>query len=139
MKDDSRTPRRISPQKLMDAIRSKGLTFSEAARRARKHLPADARLSHTSIWSYATGRASPKRLSYIEAIEKSMGVEPHGLSDPVANRVAPAAREPIDPETLPEPSISVVDNGDGSTFLNISATVPWPVAIGILEKLKGGK
>jgi hypothetical protein len=138
MKDDSRAPRRISPEKLMDAIRSKGLTFSEAARRARKHLPADSRLSHTSIWSYATGRASPKRLSYIEAIEKSMEVEPHGLSDPVVNR-APAMREPIDPVMLPEPSISVVDNGDGSTFFNISATVPWSVAIVILEKLKGGK
>lgn len=139
MKDDSRGPRRISPQKLMEAIRSKGLTFSEAARRARKYLPADSRLSHTSIWSYATGRASPKRLSYIEAIEKSMGVEPHGLSDPPIARTAPASREPIDPTMLPEPSISVVDNGDGSTFLNISATVPWSVAIVILEKLKGGK
>ena len=139
MKDDSRAPRRISPQKLMDAIRSKGLTFSEAARRARKHLPLDTRLSHTSIWSYATGRASPKRLSYIEAIEKSMEVEPHGLSEPQQPRAPITNREQIDPAMLPEPSISVVDNGDGSTFLNISATVPWSVAIVILEKLKGGK
>jgi hypothetical protein len=143
MSDGSRHPRRISPTKLLHAIRSKGLTFTEAAERARRHLPPDARLSHTSIWSYATGRASPKRLSYIEAIEKAMEVEPHGLGDgpgdaaQIAHGQEPVGH-PVEAPVASENSISIVDNGDGSSYLSISAKVPWPVAILILEKLKGG-
>jgi hypothetical protein len=136
------------------AIRSKGLTFTEAAERARRYLPPDARLSHTSIWSYATGRASPKRLSYIEAIEKAMEVEPHGLGDepeelPRSIRAQSIRGQSGRAQEHPGPaaeatgsgeqSISIVDNGDGSSHLNISATVPWSVAILILEKLKGGE
>lgn len=137
MSDGSRNPRRISPEKLMRAIRSKGLTFSEAAQQARRHLPPDARLSHTSIWSYATGRASPKRLTYIEAIEKAMGVAPHGLGD---DDLAGDPRDdhPQLSEADTEQSITLVDNGDGSTFLRVRARVPWSVAILILEKLRGG-
>jgi hypothetical protein len=137
MNDGTRTPRRISPEKLMRAIRSKGLTFSEAAQQARRYLPPDARLSHTSIWSYATGRASPKRLTYIEAIEKAMGVAPHGLCDeePVAGYPDEDPDQASDSES--EHSISLVDNGDGSTFLRVRARVPWSVAILILEKLRG--
>ncbi len=143
MSDGSRHPRRISPTKLLQAIRGKGLTFTEAAERARRHLPPDSRLSHTSIWSYATGRASPKRLSYIEAIEKAMDVEPHGLGDelnelPQLDRTQENARNAAEAPTSGEHSISIIDNGDGSSHLNISATVPWSVAILILEKLKGG-
>ena len=144
MSDGSRHPRRISPTKLLQAIRSKGLTFTEAAERARRHLPPDSRLSHTSIWSYATGRASPKRLSYIEAIEKAMDVEPHGLGDDLgelspSTRLQQRSPQPAEVPLAGEQSISIVDNGDGSTQLNISATVPWSVAILILEKLKGGE
>jgi hypothetical protein len=138
MSDGSRTPRRISPEKLMRAIRSRGLTFSEAAQQARRYLPPDARLSHTSIWSYATGRASPKRLTYIEAIEKAMGVAPHGLGD---DDLVDRFSDPDDersPDSESEQSISLVDNGDGSTFLRVRARVPWAVAIQILEKLRGG-
>jgi hypothetical protein len=138
MSDGSRSPRRISPEKLMRAIRSRGLTFSEAAQKARTYLPPDARLSHTSIWSYATGRASPKRLTYIEAIEKAMGVAPHGLGDDVSSAQLFDRGEEQPPDSESEQSISLVDNGDGSTFLRVRARVPWSVAIVILEKLRGG-
>jgi len=139
MSDGSRNPRRISPEKLMRAIRSKGLTYSEAAQQARRHLPPDSRLSHTSIWSYATGRANPKRLTYIEAIEKAMGVAPHGLGDNEMLDIKPGAEDENQSEENQEHSISLVDNGDGSTLLRVRARVPWPIAIMILEKLKGGE
>jgi hypothetical protein len=137
MSRDRSAPHRIAPDRLMDAIRRQGLTYSEAAERARAHLPVGARLSHTSIWSYATGRASPKRLSYIEAIEKAMGVEPHGLSE--EGDAAPHSQKaPATGAGEADKTVVMVDNGDGTAFLRISAAVPWPVAIQVLEKLKGG-
>lgn len=137
MSRERQGPHRIAPDKLMEAIRRQGLTYSEAAERARAHLPAGSRLSHTSIWSYATGRASPKRLSYIEAIEKAMGVEPHGLSE----EPEPAPQTQVQPagEGEPDKTVVMIDNGDGTAFLTINAAVPWPVAIQVLEKLKGGE
>jgi hypothetical protein len=140
MSSDKPAPHRIAPDRLMEAIRRQGMTYSEAAERARAHLPPGSRLSHTSIWSYATGRASPKRLSYIEAIEKAMGVEPHGLCDENGTASKPqTAGGTAAADASTEQSISMIDNGDGTTFLAIKAAVPWPVAIQILEKLKGGE
>jgi len=131
---------RLSPEKLMRAIRNKGLTFVEAAERARRHLPDDARLSHTSVWSYATGRATPKRLTYIEAIEKAVGVEPHGLSGESGN--GPAALEDsaaaaVGSSTPPEVALVVDDVNSDEVHLKMRLSVPWPVALQILEVLKG--
>jgi hypothetical protein len=136
--------KRLSPGKLMRAIRDNGLTFVEAARRARRHLPEDARLSHTSVWSYATGRATPKRLTYIEAIEKAVGVEPNGLCDDGDRRKAASTEEersidairPDDPRAF---MLVVRDVGAGKAHLKIRLAVPWPVALEILEALKAEK
>jgi len=131
---------RLSPEKLMRAIRNKGLTFVEAAERARRHLPDDARLSHTSVWSYATGRATPKRLTYIEAIEKAVGAEPHSLSgESGSGGVLPQERsaDPASPTDAPEVMLLVHDMNGDVAHLKMRVSVPWPLALQILEALKG--
>jgi hypothetical protein len=131
---------RLSPEKLMRAIRDKGLTYVEAAQRARRHLPDDTRLSHTSVWSYATGRATPKRLTYIEAIEKAVGAEPHGLSGESGNGTAPPedrTAEPVVLTDLPERMLVINDVGGNTAHIKLQLSVPWPVALKILEALKG--
>ncbi len=132
---------RLSPEKLLRAIRDKGLTYVETAQRARSHLPEDTRLSHTSVWSYATGRASPKRLTYIEAIEKAVGVEPHSLSDHGDDKDAASPDEERGASGVSEhpPGSKLVINdvcGDRA-HIRMQLSVPWPVALKILEALKG--
>jgi hypothetical protein len=131
---------RLSPEKLMRAIRDKGLTYAEAAQHARRHLPDDTRLSHTSVWSYATGRATPKRLTYIEAIEKALGVEPNGLSHDGNGNAASAEGSAAEAARSGEPPdlMLVVDDVRGNeAYLKVRASVPWPIALQILEALKG--
>lgn len=132
--------KRLSPEKLMRALRNNGLTYAEAAQRARRHLPEDARLSHTSIWSYATGRTVPKRLTYIEAIEKALGVKLDGLSDDVDSEdtVLPEEKgaEPQASGDPPAATILVTDGPDNMAHLKMRLSVPWPVALKILEALK---
>jgi hypothetical protein len=124
----------------MRAIRSKGLTFVEAAERAKRHLPDGSRLSHVSVWSYATGRATPKRLTYIEAIEKAVGVGPHGLSGESSNGASPPeehSEDPAGPSDAPEVILVVDDVNSDQAHIKLQLSVPWPVALQILEVLKG--
>lgn len=134
---------RIAPDKLMRAIRAKGWTFHQAAQLARRHLPSDARLSHTSVWSYATGRATPKRMSYIEAIEKAVGVEPNGLSGQVADEIDgdfPDA-ERSDAVVRPAPGdgrehvLSVRDLGEGVAHVEVQVVTSWNEALSVLNML----
>lgn len=71
---------RIDAERLAQAMMRKGWNYAHATREVRKHLPEDSKFSNVSIWAYATGRSTPRRLSYIEAIEAAFGVLPGGLS-----------------------------------------------------------
>ena len=121
----------------MRAIRSKGLTFSETAQRARRHLPAHTKLSHTSVWSYATGRATPKRLPYIEAIEKALGVEPHGLSGPRRENEDGSTESQVPGTTRggKEHVLAITDCGNGVAHLNVQTVVSWEVALAVMNLL----
>jgi hypothetical protein len=127
---------RLAPENLMRAIRTKGLTFHQTAQLARRHLPADARLSHTSVWSYATGRTKPKRLSYVEAIEKAVGVEPEGLSGEMTDEsdvdVSDARAGPRDGR---EHVLAVEDIGDGFAHLDVQVVASWSEALSVLALL----
>jgi hypothetical protein len=136
-----RSARRLCPEKLMRAIRHQGLTFAEAAQRARRHLPEDSRLSHTSVWAYATGRATPKRPRYVEALEKAVGVEPNGLSDDGGNAVAAPYEEEgrlgtSQHEGGEESQLIISDLGGDQARLRMRLSIPWDVAIKILVALK---
>lgn len=138
-----RSARRLSPEKLMRAIRVQGLTYAEAAQRARRHLPEDSRLSHTSVWAYATGRATPKRLRYVEALEKAVGVEPNGLSDDDAEGGEAVSAENTNPSAASwtgdqqESMLVISDVGDAKAHVKMRLSLPWPVALKVLEALKG--
>src|SRR3712207_459841 len=66
-------------KRLQAAIDRNGLTYEEIARRAREHLPASERLSAVSVWQYAKAKSFPRRMSYIEALGKALGIEPDEL------------------------------------------------------------
>jgi hypothetical protein len=127
----------------MRAIRVQGLTYAEAAQRARGHLPEGSRLSHTSVWAYATGRATPKRLRYVEALEKAVGVEPNGLSDDDAESGEAASPENANlfgaswASDQQESMLVINDVGDDKAYVKMRLSLPWPVALKVLEALKG--
>jgi hypothetical protein len=121
---------RIAPENLMRAIRTKGLTFQQTAQLARRHLPAESRLSHTSVWSYATGRATPKRLSYIEAIEKAVGAEPDGLRNQM-NEGSGSSQALHDENNV----LAVKDLGEGLAHLEVQTVASWREALSVLALL----
>jgi hypothetical protein len=136
-----RDAKRLSPEKLMRAIRGQGLTFAEAAQRARRHLPEGSRLSHTSVWAYATGRDTPKRLRYIEALEKAVGAEPNSLSDEGEHPTAafPKDMNPFGasrPNDQQDIMLVLSDVGDGRAYVKMRLSLPWPVALKVLEALR---
>jgi hypothetical protein len=122
-------------ERLWSAIKRSGLTYKETARRAQEHLPAGARISDVSVWSYAKGRSLPRRMTHVEALGKVLGMDTQELlgSDDQA-----AAREGGDkPEQALSPEVHVEDLGGGFALVRINQQVSWPVALEILRLVKG--
>jgi len=120
-------------KRLQAAIDRNGLTYEEIARRAREHLPASERLSGVSVWQYAKAKSFPRRMSYIEALGKALGVEPDEL---LIEREDGADNEVV-PTTPPRNThVRLTDLGDGRAALYVNAPVPWPIALKVLEVLK---
>ena len=150
MSSDTPIQKKIFSERLWLAIKRQGLTYEQTARRAREHLPPGAKLSSVTVWSYAKGRSTPRRLSYVEALGKALGVDPDELmGEPPKTSAPPAEAEERAPEAaeaeMPRrpqedeqlPAIHVADLGDGQAYLHIQEVVPWPVALEILQRLKG--
>ncbi len=117
-------------KRLQAAIDRNGLTYEEIARRARQHLPASERLSSVSVWQYAKAKSFPRRMSYIEALGKVLGVEPqdllaeHGQEQRDDQRPFPAGSQ-----------VRLTDLGDGRATLTVQTDVPWPTALKVLDIL----
>ena len=124
--------------RLQAAIDRNGLTYEEIARRAREHLSSGERLSSVSVWQYAKAKSFPRRISYVEALGKVLGVNPDDL---LAERRSDFRRDPADenhhsPPGEPPSQIKLTDLGDGRAAVVVNADLPWPVALKVLEILK---
>jgi transcriptional regulator with XRE-family HTH domain len=121
-------------KRLQAAIDRNGLTYEEIARRAREHLPASERLSGVSVWQYAKAKSFPRRMSYIEALGKALGVEPDEL---LIEREDGFGDNEVAPTKAPQNThVRLTDLGDGRAALFVNAPVPWPIALKVLEVLK---
>lgn len=128
--------RAVFASRLQEAIDRQGLTYEETARRAREHLPSDARLSAVSVWQYANGKTFPRRLSYIEALSRVLDIEPEDL---LAKPDAVPGGESADDARAPGRSatqVRVEDLNHGRARLIIDVEVPWPLALRVLALLK---
>ncbi|HEX2510097.1 MAG TPA: hypothetical protein VHK66_06205 [Microvirga sp.] len=125
--------------RLQAAIDRNGLTYEEIARRAREHLSSGERLSSVSVWQYAKAKSFPRRISYVEALGKVLGVEPDDL---LVERRSDFRQELADRndsrpgENPPPGQIKLTDLGDGRAAVVVNADLPWPVALKVLEILK---
>jgi len=129
------TDRAVFASRLQEAIDRQGLTYEETARRAREHLPSDARLRAVSVWQYANGKTFPRRLSYIEALSRVLEIEPAELlarPDPSGGPDAEEGRSPDKSLT----QVRVEDLNDGRARLIIDIEVAWPLALRVLAMLK---
>lgn len=141
---------RIAADRLRLAIQRSGWTYAQAAEAVRRHLPEDTKLSPVSIWSYATGRAAPRRASYIEAIEAAFRVPPGGLAGPNRSGREHSANSPTFHTTqasrpsfsdevnmaTPASTLILADTSDGKVRIKIDATVSWDVGLKIVDILK---
>lgn len=141
---DERVPRydrALFARRLQAAIDRLGLTYEETARRAREHLPPDARLSSVSVWQYAKGKTFPRRMSYVEALSRVLEVTPNHLLLPASSDDAAAGTAEggmIRPGPS-EPHIRLEDLGGGRARLDLTLDLPWPVALQILQLAKGSQ
>jgi transcriptional regulator with XRE-family HTH domain len=136
MANDGRpTPgsRKAFARRLQEAINRTGLTYEETARRAREHLPADARLSSVSVWQYANGKTFPRQVSYLEALGKALEIPAEDLLSAEENGHS-AGGDPLKPH---DSQVRVEDLGHGRARLTVSADLPWPTALKVLSLLKG--
>jgi transcriptional regulator with XRE-family HTH domain len=141
---DERVPRydrALFARRLQAAIDRLGLTYEETARRAREHLPPDARLSSVSVWQYAKGKTFPRRMSYVEALSRVLDVTPNHLLLPASAEGAGAGtgEDAIIRPGPSEPHIRLEDLGGGRARLDLTLDLPWPVALQILQLAKGSQ
>jgi transcriptional regulator with XRE-family HTH domain len=119
-------------QRLWQAIKRSGLTYKETARRAQEHLPPGMRISDVSVWSYAKGRSLPRRMTHVEALGRVLGVDTQELLG-TSELSAPTGSA----EEAGFSGVHVDDLGNGRAMLRIAMPAPWPVALEVLQLLKG--
>lgn len=120
-------------QRLWLAIKRSGLTYKETARRAQEHLPPGMRISDVSVWSYAKGRSLPRRMTHVEALGRVLGVDTQellGSSDLQSPHSGPTGEDASS-------GVHVDDLGNGRAMLRIAMSTSWPVALEVLQLLKG--
>lgn len=140
---DERVPRydrAMFARRLQAAIDRLGLTYEETARRAREHLPPEARLSSVSVWQYARGKTFPRRMSYVEALSRVLEVTPNDLLLPAPGEdPAALADEGLIRPGPSEPHIRLEDLGNGRARLDLTLDLPWSLALQILQIAKGSQ
>jgi transcriptional regulator with XRE-family HTH domain len=115
----------------------RGWTANETARRVREALGEGAKFTPANISHYRQGRSLP-RPRYLEALSRALGLTKGELLTEAspAQQHTPLSSAPIE---LPNgsPSFHIEDRG-GNAWLQINQQLPWPMALKILEVLKGG-
>lgn len=126
--------------RLQAAIDRNGLTYEEIARRAREHLSSGERLSGVSVWQYAKAKSFPRRIRYVEALGKVLGVGPDDLlverQSDFRGEYANTAQDVPQRQDSPQSQIRLTDLGNGRATIIVNADLPWPVALKVLEVLR---
>lgn len=118
--------REIFAHNLWQAIKCRGLTYREAARRAQPHLPPGVRLSDVSVWSYAKGRSVPRRLDCVAALARALDM-------PVEALTGGQSRE----SGAGEQGVRIEARGEGRVRLAVDVETSWQTAHAVLRLLEG--
>lgn len=98
------------------AIKRSGLTYRQAAMKLKPHLPQGVLISDVSLWSYAKGRARPRRIDVVKAISCAFDISLEELI--VMNK---RRREESQ-------EISIRDLNNGKAFISVKLTLPMSIA-----------
>ena len=138
----SATSKRLFASRLRAAMWARGWTEEETARRVREHIGEGARFARTTICRYRAGRCIP-RLTHLVALSAVLGIDKSELladnleakpdkpskHPPIVDRGRKAARKAV-------PALRIEDRGT-EVRLQINQLVPWPVALKMLQAMKG--
>ena len=127
-------------------IRERGWTMGETARRVREQLGEGAKFTPANISHYTRGRSIP-RLRYLDALSAVLGIDKMELmgqdNSPIRvnghgkHAAGPTQEvESVSPSHAAAPALHIEDRGK-EAWLQINQQVPWPVALKVLEALKG--
>jgi transcriptional regulator with XRE-family HTH domain len=126
--------------RLQAAMWARGWTMDETARRVRERLGEGATFSRTNISHYVMGRCIPK-IRYLQALSEVLGIDKTELlgARSTADEVSPNAYVVGENGKLPQPTSPALHIEDRGTdvWLQINQQVPWPVAMKVLQALKG--
>lgn len=111
---------------LWQAIKCRGLTYREAARRARPHLPQGVRLSDVSVWSYAKGRSVPRRLDCVAALARALDMPLAALTGGDIGESGAGA-----------PGVAIEERGAGRVRLAVDLETTWQTALAVVRLLEG--
>ena len=132
----------VFAHRLKAAMDERGWTANETARRVREALGEGAKFTPANISHYRQGRSLP-RPRYLEALSRALGVNKGELLTEASPARAGDSQQHTPPSSAPielpdgSPSFHIEDRG-GNAWLQINQQLPWPMAIKILEVLKGG-
>jgi transcriptional regulator with XRE-family HTH domain len=112
-------------RRLQAALVNLGWNQSELARRMAPHLPRNS-IARDNISKYIRGKVLPSP-HVLEAMCKVLDKKPSEL---LPSRAAPSVR----PDRSP---LHITDLGGGQAWLEINQAVPWPIALDIINRLKG--
>lgn len=125
-------------ERLREAMAAADLSAADLARRVQEVIPD---FSPGNISHYLAGRSTP-RTNVLKAISRILDVDPAQLR--AASNRSRASRKPSGADGPPSedtagdsPALSLKDLGDGDALLQINQKLPWPVALQILQMLKG--
>jgi transcriptional regulator with XRE-family HTH domain len=113
-------------KRLQDRLNDKGWTQSELARRMAPLLK-ESRIGRDNISKYVRGKVLPLPPA-LEAMAKALGVESKDL---LPTRATQAVADELSP-------LDVRDIGAGRVWLQVNQAVDWPIALKIMNLLRGG-
>src|SRR5262245_7209358 len=112
-------------KRLQDRLNDKGWTQSELARRMAPLLK-ESRIGRDNISKYVRGKVLPLPAA-LEAMAKVLGCEAKELLPMRATQGAADELSPLD----------VRDIGAGRVWLQVNQAVDWPIALKVMQLLKG--
>ncbi len=122
-------------------MEERGWGLTETARRVREHLGEGSKFTAANISHYRQGRSFP-RARYLDALSSALGMDKNALVSGQpgfsgAERLKPSSSSVATIEAPgASPQFHIEDRG-GNAWLQINQQLPWPIAIKILQVLKG--
>lgn len=127
---------------LKRAIKKRGLSYQRAAELVRDRLPPSSKLSHVSIWHYASAQTTPRRLDVFEALCDVFDID-YKLGQRAARDLDPASFSKLKAsETLSSSGLDgrffLKNAGHGIAFVRLEAEIDLEKALRIAEILREG-